>query len=101
MSLRTARWRGNQLAVFTDARGLSAETMQRLANEMHFSETTFVFPAEQGGHAKVRIFTPQAEMPFAGHPTLGTSASRDPRCPSPATRTDLRIFMSPSRRARK
>lgn len=64
---------GNQLAVFTDARGLSTELMQRLACEMHLSETTFVLPAEQGGHAKVRIFTPKQELPFAGHPTLGTA----------------------------
>ena len=64
---------GNQLAVFTDARGLSTEMMQRLASEMHLSETTFVLPAEQGGHAKVRIFTPNQELPFAGHPTLGSA----------------------------
>ncbi len=64
---------GNQLAVFTDARGISGELMQRLACEMHLSETTFVLPAEHGGHAKVRIFTPNQELPFAGHPTLGTA----------------------------
>jgi trans-2,3-dihydro-3-hydroxyanthranilate isomerase len=64
---------GNQLAVFTDARGMTTELMQRLASEMHLSETTFVLPAEQGGHAKVRIFTPKQELPFAGHPTLGTA----------------------------
>jgi trans-2,3-dihydro-3-hydroxyanthranilate isomerase len=64
---------GNQLAVFTDARELDAETMQALAREMKFSESTFVLPAEAGGHAKIRIFTPAAEIPFAGHPTLGTA----------------------------
>ena len=64
---------GNQLAVFTDGRGLDDETMQSIARELKLSETTFVFPAEQGGHAKVRIFTPAAELPFAGHPTLGTA----------------------------
>lgn len=64
---------GNQLAIFTDARGVSDELMQSLANEMHLSETTFVLPAERGGHAKVRIFTPKQELPFAGHPTLGTA----------------------------
>jgi trans-2,3-dihydro-3-hydroxyanthranilate isomerase len=64
---------GNQLAVFTDARGLDAETMQTLARELKFSESTFVLPAESGGHARVRIFTPLAELPFAGHPTLGTA----------------------------
>jgi len=64
---------GNQLAVFTDGRGLDDETMQSIARELKLSETTFVFPAEQGGHAKVRIFTPSTELPFAGHPTLGTA----------------------------
>jgi len=64
---------GNQLAVFTDARGLDPELMQALAREMRFSESTFVLPAEAGGHARVRIFTPGCELPFAGHPTLGTA----------------------------
>jgi trans-2,3-dihydro-3-hydroxyanthranilate isomerase len=64
---------GNQLAVFTDARGLDGETMQALARELKLSESTFVLPPEQGGHAKVRIFTPTQELPFAGHPTLGTA----------------------------
>src|SRR6266480_4408040 len=64
---------GNQLAVFTDARGLDGETMQALAREINFSEVTFVLPAEAGGHAKIRIFTPVKEMLFAGHPTLGTA----------------------------
>jgi trans-2,3-dihydro-3-hydroxyanthranilate isomerase len=64
---------GNQLAVFTDARGLDPETMQALALEIGFSETTFVLPAERGGTARVRIFSPSAEMPFAGHPILGTA----------------------------
>ncbi len=64
---------GNQLAVFTDARGLDEETMQALAREVNFSESTFVFPPENGGHARIRIFTPLAELPFAGHPTLGTA----------------------------
>ncbi len=64
---------GNQLAVFTDARGLDGETMQALALEIGFSETVFVLPAEQGGTAKMRIFNPREEMPFAGHPVLGTA----------------------------
>src|SRR5581483_2004501 len=64
---------GNQLAVFTDARGLPEEALQPLAREMKFSETVFVYPAENDGHAKMRIFTPAAEVPFAGHPTLGTA----------------------------
>jgi len=64
---------GNQLAVFTDARGLETEAMQALAREINYSESTFVLPAEDGGHAKMRIFTPAQELPFAGHPTLGTA----------------------------
>lgn len=64
---------GNQLAVFTDARDLDAETMQALAREMSFSETVFVGPAEGEGHVRIRIFTPTAEIPFAGHPTLGSA----------------------------
>src|SRR5205807_624500 len=64
---------GNQLAVFTDGRGVADETMQALAREINFSEVTFVLPAEAGGHARIRIFTPLAELPFAGHPTLGTA----------------------------
>jgi trans-2,3-dihydro-3-hydroxyanthranilate isomerase len=64
---------GNQLAVFTDARELDAADMQALARELKFSESTFVLPPEQGGHAKMRIFTPVTELPFAGHPTLGTA----------------------------
>lgn len=64
---------GNGLAVFTDARGLDAETMQRIARELNLSETVFVLPAERGGHARIRIFTPTVELPFAGHPVLGTA----------------------------
>jgi trans-2,3-dihydro-3-hydroxyanthranilate isomerase len=64
---------GNQLAVFTDAREIPEEALQQLAREMNLSETVFVLPAEQGGHARIRIFTPKTELPFAGHPTLGTA----------------------------
>jgi trans-2,3-dihydro-3-hydroxyanthranilate isomerase len=64
---------GNQLAVFTDAREIPEELLQRLAREMNFSETVFVLPSEAEGHARIRIFTPAAEIPFAGHPTLGTA----------------------------
>jgi len=63
---------GNGLAVIPDARGLDADTMQRTAREFNQSETTFVFPAERGNAARVRIFTPTMELRFAGHPTLGT-----------------------------
>lgn len=64
---------GNQLAVFTDGREVDDETMQSLAREMGFSETVFVLPAEGDGHARIRIFTPASELPFAGHPTLGSA----------------------------
>ncbi|HEY7196360.1 MAG TPA: PhzF family phenazine biosynthesis protein [Gaiellaceae bacterium] len=64
---------GNQLAVFTDAREIPDEQLQPLAREMNYSETVFVYPAEGEGHARIRIFTPAAELPFAGHPVLGTS----------------------------
>ena len=64
---------GNALAVFTDGRGLDDEEMQRLARELNLSETVFVLPPEIGGHARIRIFTPSVELPFAGHPTLGSA----------------------------
>jgi trans-2,3-dihydro-3-hydroxyanthranilate isomerase len=64
---------GNQLAVFTNGSGLDDDTMQALAREMAFSETVFVWPATRGGHARLRIFTPVGEIPFAGHPTLGSA----------------------------
>jgi len=64
---------GNQLAVFTDARGLVPEQMQRLAREMNLSESVFVLPPENGGDARIRIFTPATELPFAGHPILGSA----------------------------
>jgi trans-2,3-dihydro-3-hydroxyanthranilate isomerase len=64
---------GNALAVFTDGRGLDDAEMQRLARELNLSETVFVLPAVAGGHARIRIFTPSVELPFAGHPTLGSA----------------------------
>jgi trans-2,3-dihydro-3-hydroxyanthranilate isomerase len=64
---------GNQLAVFTDGRAADDATMQALAREMNFSETVFVLPPEADGHARMRIFTPVSELPFAGHPILGTA----------------------------
>ena len=65
--------RGNQLAVFADAREIPEELLQRLAREINFSETVFVLPPERGGDARIRIFTPSTEMRFAGHPTLGSA----------------------------
>src|SRR6266516_2989558 len=64
---------GNQLAVFTDGRDVDDETMQRLARELNLSETVFVLPPSEGGHARIRIFTPVMELPFAGHPVLGSA----------------------------
>jgi trans-2,3-dihydro-3-hydroxyanthranilate isomerase len=66
---------GNQLAVFPDAAGIADETMQQLAREFNFSETTFVLPSvDPACTHRVRIFTPRQELPFAGHPTVGTAA---------------------------
>jgi trans-2,3-dihydro-3-hydroxyanthranilate isomerase len=64
---------GNALAIFTDAREIPEEMLQRLARETNLSETVFVYSAEADGHARIRIFTPTTEIPFAGHPTLGTA----------------------------
>lgn len=69
------RFSGNPLCVVEDARGLTDAQMQAIARQMNLSETTFVLPAERAGaDARVRIFTPGFEMPFAGHPTLGTAS---------------------------
>jgi trans-2,3-dihydro-3-hydroxyanthranilate isomerase len=67
---------GNQLAVFPDAGDMAAEAMQKIAREFNFAETTFVTPATSAEFsARVRIFTPKRELPFAGHPTVGTAAA--------------------------
>jgi trans-2,3-dihydro-3-hydroxyanthranilate isomerase len=63
---------GNQLAVFTDGTGLDTETMQNIAREMNYSETTFILPPEAGSDFHLRIFTPVEELPFAGHPLVGS-----------------------------
>jgi trans-2,3-dihydro-3-hydroxyanthranilate isomerase len=68
------KYAGNQLAVFRHVDGISATEMQQIAKEMHFSETTFILSEEEkNGGYDVRIFTPESEVPFAGHPTLGTA----------------------------
>jgi trans-2,3-dihydro-3-hydroxyanthranilate isomerase len=64
---------GNPLAVFTDARGIPEGLLQPLARELHLSETVFCYPARAGGHVRLRIFTPDHELPFAGHPVLGSA----------------------------
>ena len=94
---------GNQLAVFTDGRGLSDEEMQALARETNLSETTFILPRpleverEQG--VRVRIFTVTEELPFAGHPTLGTAAVLRSleKHPADAVTLDLRVGRIPVR----
>lgn len=67
------RFGGNPLAVFPQATGLGPQQMQSIAREFNFSETTFVFPPETGGTRKLRIYTPTMEVPFAGHPNIGTA----------------------------
>src|SRR3954468_9183392 len=67
------RFGGNPLAVLPDARGLSDQQMQKITREFNYSESTFVLPPERGGTRRVRIFTPGSEIPFAGHPTVGTA----------------------------
>ena len=69
----TVRFGGNPLAVLPHASGLSDQQMQQIAREFNFSETTFVFPPTDGNTRQVRIFTPTTEVPFAGHPNIGTA----------------------------
>jgi trans-2,3-dihydro-3-hydroxyanthranilate isomerase len=64
---------GNPLAVFTDARGIPEALLQPLARELHLSETVYCYPARESGHVRIRIFTPSHELPFAGHPVLGSA----------------------------
>lgn len=81
---------GNPLGVFPDATHLSTELMQRVAREMSLSETVFLGPPEADGHARVRIFTPGVELPFAGHPTVGAAfflAGRVEDAPGEGVRT--------------
>ncbi len=67
------RFCGNPLAVLPEAEGLSSKQMQQITREFNFSESTFVLPSERGNTRKVRIFTPATEIPFAGHPNIGTA----------------------------
>lgn len=74
--LTTSPFAGNQLAVLPNAQGISAAGMQAVAREFNFTESTFVLPPTDPAHdARVRIFTPKAEMEFAGHPTVGTACA--------------------------
>src|SRR6476646_70667 len=96
---------GNPLAIFPDARELTDAEMQALAREMNLSETTFVFPRDAATEArdgkKVRIFTVEQELPFAGHPTLGTAlylyASEPNRNEAAETILDLKAGKMPVR----
>jgi len=81
---------GNPLGVFPDAADLPSDLMQRVAREMNLSESVFLGPPEREGHARVRIFTPGVEVPFAGHPTVGTAiylATRLDDAPTEGVRT--------------
>ena len=85
---------GNQLAVFPDARELPEALMPRIAREFNFSETTFVLPAREPAHARrVRIFTPGGELPFAGHPTIGTAFILATIGAIPLSGDETRIFL--------
>jgi trans-2,3-dihydro-3-hydroxyanthranilate isomerase len=86
---------GNQVAVFDDGAGLDDETMQRAARELNLSETVFVLAPREGGDARVRIFTPSAELPFAGHPVLGTAFVLGGRSDLPAVRLETGAGMTP------
>ena len=86
----TTRFGGNPLAVFPDARGMDGADMQRIAREFNLSETTFVLPPADPAHAAhVRIFVPQHEVPFAGHPNVGTALVLAARA---AVRPDAMVF---------
>jgi trans-2,3-dihydro-3-hydroxyanthranilate isomerase len=85
---------GNQLAVFPDARGIPVDRLQDVAREFNFSETTFVYPASDPAHTRrVRIFTPGAELPFAGHPTIGTAHVLAATGELPASAADTHIVL--------
>ncbi len=85
---------GNQVAVFTDATGLSTEVMQRAARELNLSETVFVLRSEHA-HLRVRIFTPALELPFAGHPILGTAFVVGRAMGSPVVRLETGLGVVP------
>src|SRR5882762_8234814 len=88
---------GNPLAVFTDARGLDGDEMQALAREMNLSETTFILPRDPATEAqegkKVRIFTVAEELPFAGHPILGTALYIYASVPAPGSKDSAQITL--------
>ena len=90
---------GNQLAVFPDAEGLDSRLMQRIASEMAFPETTFVLPPTRGDAlVRLRIFTPETELPMAGHPTIGTlfALCDDARLGSEMTDATIELAVGPT-----
>lgn len=93
------RFGGNQLAVFTDGSGLDDATMQNIAREMNYSETTFLLPPETHGDYRIRIFTPAHELPFAGHPLVGSAyvivAERMKQLSEPLTQVVLETGVGP------
>jgi len=86
---------GNPVAVFFGSDDLSPRTMQRIAREMNLSETTFVLRPRQGGDARIRIFTPVNELPFAGHPLLGTAIALGARGPQVRLRLETAMGVVP------
>ncbi|MFJ8476071.1 PhzF family phenazine biosynthesis protein [Kitasatospora sp. NPDC094011] len=87
--------KGNPVAVFLDADDLTGEQMQRIAQEMNLSESTFVLSPEQGGDARIRVFTPVNELPFAGHPLLGTAIALGNRGPADHLRLETGMGVIP------
>jgi len=88
--------RGNPVAVFTDGSGLSGEVMQRAAREMNLSETVFLMRSSvSGAHARIRIFTPATELPFAGHPVLGAAFVVGRAMGSPVVRLETGLGVVP------
>ncbi|MFI0982713.1 PhzF family phenazine biosynthesis protein [Streptomyces sp. NPDC021093] len=86
---------GNPVAVFADSDDLPTELMQRIAQEMNLSESTFVLEPKQGGDAHIRVFTPVNELPFAGHPLLGTAIALGRRTESDQLRLETAMGIIP------
>lgn len=90
----SAVFTGNQLAIVFGAEGLRTDTLQAIAREFNYSETVFVFDAENASHTRrVRIFTPEAELPFAGHPTVGTAHALVATGEVPATGNEVTVVL--------
>lgn len=92
---------GNQLAVFTEPDAVPAELMPKIAREMNLSETVFLLALQADAHARMRIFTPAAELPFAGHPTLGTAFVVGERLGLPSVRLQTEAGVIPVRLERE